>query len=392
MIKPFQEIIENRHAIAKKWKEENKKGVVGYFCCITPKELIYASGFLPVRITGSSEKLEVVDDYVPRYACGFVRSCLDMAGRGVYDYLDSVVVPNACDLVSKMEYWWRKVRSLKSPVIEGQEVHPDVYYLNFPIKATGRKVAYFYLMQLRHFKQHLERLSGHLISEERLIEALHVYNEHYRLMEQLDEWRKQDPPGVRGSEAWTLEFSSLLIPQHEHNKLMKEYLAEIPKRKEKPSKGIRLYLSASALDQETAKIYQIVEECGGVVVSEDTSAGASHYAGIRLHENRSPLQTMADRSLATPCPHSTVAGTLSSPYPMYRWNYLRKTMDGFHIQGAIFYNLGYCECRALENPFLKKKIKEEMNIPVLFLEGDYTPAGLEQTRGQIETFMEMIGG
>jgi benzoyl-CoA reductase/2-hydroxyglutaryl-CoA dehydratase subunit BcrC/BadD/HgdB len=224
-----------------------------------------------------------------------------------------------------------------------------------------------------------------------LSEAINVYNEHYRLMEQLDELRKQDPPWVSGYEAWQAEFSSLLIPKNEHNEKMKKYLEEIPKRKDKPEKKVRLYLSASALDQETAGLYQMIDECGGQVVSEDISVGTSHYRGARLNADKSPLEAMVERSLSTPCPRSTVSATLSSPYPMFRWNYLKKTMEGFNIKGAIFYNLGFCECRALENPFLRDMIKKEFDIPVLFLEGDYTPEGLRQMKGRIETFIEMIG-
>ncbi|MBI5604465.1 MAG: 2-hydroxyacyl-CoA dehydratase [Deltaproteobacteria bacterium] len=387
----FQEIIENRHKIARKWKERNQKRVVGYFCCITPEEMIYASGLLPVRIAGSSEKLEVVPDHVPQYGCGFVRSCLDLAARGIYDYLDGVIIPNTCDLIPKLEYWWRELCPRTTPLNEGQESHPYVYYLNYPEKVTGPKVNSFYLMQLRTFKQYLERMSEQLITDEMLQEAIGVYNEHYALMEQLDELRKQDPPLISGYEAWQVEFAGLLMPKNEHNALLREYLKELPLRPDKPEKKVRLYLSASALDRETAELYKIIGECGGEVVSEDISAGSSHYSGITLNPTIPPLEAMVERSLATPCPRSTVTATLKAPYPMFRWNYLKRTMEGYQVKGAVFYNLNCCECRSLENPFLKEKIKEVFHIPVLFLEGDYTPEGLNQMRGRIETFIEMIG-
>jgi benzoyl-CoA reductase subunit C len=387
----FQHVIDNRHESAKKWKEKSQKGVIGYFCCITPEEMIYASGLLPVRIAGSSEKLEVVNDYVPQYGCGFVRSCLDLAARGIYDYLDGVIIPNTCDLIPKLEYWWRELCPRKTPLNEGQESHPYVYYLNYPEKVTGREVSHFYLMQLRAFKQYLERMSENPLSDDMLREAIVVYNEHYLLMEQLDDLRKQNPPLLSGYEAWQVEFASLLMPKDEHNKELKKYLKELPSRKDKPEKKVRLYLSASALDRETAELYKIIEECGGEVVSEDISAGSSHFSGISLNTTIPPLEAMVERSLATPCPRSTVTATLSSPYPLFRWNYLKKTIEGYQVQGAIFYNLNCCECRSLENPVLKMKIKEVFDIPVLFLEGDYTPEGLNQMRGRIETFIEMIG-
>jgi benzoyl-CoA reductase/2-hydroxyglutaryl-CoA dehydratase subunit BcrC/BadD/HgdB len=33
-----------------------------------------------------------------------------------------------------------------------------------------------------------------------------------------------------------------------------------------------------------------------------------------------------------------------------------------------------------------------MGLPSLFLEGDYTKEGIEQMRGRVEAFIEMIGG
>ena len=76
----------------------------------------------------------------------------------------------------------------------------------------------------------------------------------------------------------------------------------------------------------------------------------------------------------------------------YRWEYVKRVVDGYNVKGAIFYNLNYCECRALENPLLRDKLKEKYGIPSLFLEGDYTPEGLEETRDKIEAFIEMLKG
>ena len=36
--------------------------MIGYFCCVTPEEMIYAAGALPVKITGSTESLQEVTE------------------------------------------------------------------------------------------------------------------------------------------------------------------------------------------------------------------------------------------------------------------------------------------------------------------------------------------
>jgi len=41
----FSKWIEDPHKAVQHWKEENKKSVWGYFCCVVPEEMIYAAGF-----------------------------------------------------------------------------------------------------------------------------------------------------------------------------------------------------------------------------------------------------------------------------------------------------------------------------------------------------------
>ena len=387
----FRSWVENRHEAVKEWKEKNKKQAVGYLCCVVPEALIYAAGALPVKISGSGEKFEAVDEHMVPYGCGFVQSCFDLAVRGIYDYLDTVIIPNTCDLVARMEYWYRVAAPKASTILMGLEAHPYVFYLNYPEKLTGSGVHNYLFNQFRLLKQHIERLTNTYITDEMLSQALEVYNEHFRLINQLDELRKQDPPLVSGYEAWEAEFASLLMPKSDHNELMKSYLEEVSQRKDRPEKGVRLFLSGGSIDQEAARIYQIIEESGGQVVSEDISTGTSYFRGITFDTNKPPLDACAELSLKVPCPRSTVDATLINPWPEWRWNYIKRLVKDHDIKGAIIYNLGYCECRGLEIPHFKIKLKEEFDVPVLVLSGDYTPEVLEETRSSIEAFVEMVG-
>jgi len=391
MTTEFGSWVENRHEAVKDWKAKTKKQVVGYMCCVVPEELIYAAGALPVKITGSGEKFEMVDEHMVPYGCAFVQSCFDLAARGIYDYLDTVIIPNTCDLVARMEYWYRVAAPKDSTILMGLESHPYVFYLNYPEKVTGSGVRAYLLNQFRLLKQHIERLTNSYITDEMMTRALEVYNEHYGLLARLDELRKQDPPAVSGYEAWEVEFASLLMPKSEHNELMKGYLEAVTQRKEKAEKGVRLFLSGSAVDQEAAGIYRIIEESGGQVVSEDISTGTSYFRGITFDTKKPPMEAIVDLSLGVPCPRSTVDANLVNPWPEWRWNYIKRLVKGRDIKGAIIYNLGYCECRGLEIPHFKEKFKEELDVPVLVLSGDYTPEVLEESRSRIEAFVEMIG-
>lgn len=392
VITEFQKRVENRHQAVKEWKENKKKPVVGFFCCVTPEEIISAADLLPVKITGSSEVSEKADEHIPRYGCGFLRSCIHENKKGAYDYVDMFVVANTCDLMARLEYWWRLSRPRPYQLLGGLEDNPHVVYVPYPEVVTGRKVDHYTQMHYRALKQQIERLAYKEITDDMLSQAIEVYNEHYSLMDELDELRKQDPPPVSGYEATIVELASLFMPKSEHNELMKKYLEEVRNRTSKPKPGVRLFLSASAIDQESIQLYKIIEECGGHVVCEDISVASSHFTGVRLDTNKPPMEAIVERTLATPCPRNTVRATLRSPWPEHRWDYVKKCVAGQNVKGVIFYTLGYCECRALDNPHLKDRFRDEFGIPSLFLDGDYTPEALEETRSRIEAFIEMIGG
>jgi len=101
-----------------------------------------------------------------------------------------------------------------------------------------------------------------------------------------------------------------------------------------------------------------------------------------------PLEAIARRSLGTACPRSTVKENI----PENRWAHLQNTIKGYGVEGVVFYALKCCDARLGEYPHLRDKLKAELDVPSLFLEGDYTAEGVEQMRGRVEAFIEMIGG
>jgi len=381
--------VENRHEATKKWKQETGKKVYGYFCCVTPEEILAAADILPVRITGTGEPLKNVDLHVPPNSCPFARSCLDAGMLGIYDYLDGVVVPTTCDIISTMEYFWKTLipRPNKPSIIGGRDLTPFVHSIAYPEKVTGRQVMPYYVDVLRLFKQELERTLRRIITDEDLARVIAVYNEDKAQMKRLYEMRKSDPPAVSGYEAWQITYSSVLMPKDQHAALAKGYLDDLEASGRKAEPGVRLYVSGSAMDSVGSHIYKVIEESGGQVVSDDLCMGTRFFWNP-LDTAMPPLEAVARRSLGTACPRSTS----TTPIPENRWSHVLDTAKDYDIEGAIFYTLKCCDARSIENPHLGAQIQKEFGVPVLFLEGDYTTEGIEQMRGRIEAFIEMIEG
>ena len=210
-----------------------RQDVIGYLCCVVPEEIIYAAGALPVRIVGTPDELERAQLHVPPNTCPFMRSCLDAGLRGLYDYLDGVVIPTTCDVVSAMDYFWDEyVTHPRRPnPVRAQDTRPFVYHINYPEKTTGSAPLRFYEAVVSEFKQELERAFHHPITDDDLSRAVGVYNEHRQQMMRLYELRKRRPPAVSGYEAWQVSFAASLMPRDQHTALLRERLDEIEREK-----------------------------------------------------------------------------------------------------------------------------------------------------------------
>lgn len=385
----FQRYTDDRHQAVRQWKAETGKPVFGYFCCLSPEEILYAADFLPVRITGTGEPLQKADLHVPPNSCPFARSCLDAGMRGLYDYLDGVVIPNSCDIIFDMEYFWKTLvaRPTRPALIAGLDIKPYIHYINYPEKTAGREVLPYYIEVLKGFKQDLERQLGRGITEDDLARSVAAYNEDKAQMRRMYAMRRSIPPAVSGYEAWQVAYAGLLMPKNEHAALLKEWLDRIESEGRRAGEGVRIYLSGSAMDAVNAEIYRVIEESGGQVVSDDLCVGTRSF-WYPLNPDLPALEAIARRSLGTACPRSTV----TKPIPENRWAHIVNTTQAYDVEGVIFYTLKCCDARLAEFPQLRDRFKNDLGVPVLFLEGDYTVEGVAQMRSRVEAFIEMIEG
>jgi len=68
---------------------------------------------------------------------------------------------------------------------------------------------------------------------------------------------------------------------------------------------------------------------------------------------------------------------------------LRELAKERGAQGIIYHSLKFCDFYHYESVLLHRRLAE-LEIPVLFLETEYRPGGMEQLRTRIQAFLEMI--
>jgi len=363
----FAETYRNRHKLAEGWKKSGKK-VFGYFCNYTPEEIIYAAGIIPVRIRGGSENIELADTHLPSICCSYMRSALDQALKGKYNYLDGAVFPKSCDMTRALYSIWK--RNIKIS-----------YYWNLPIPGKSNDAAVdFYIGELRLFEESLEKYTGKKMGDDSLKQAIKLYNENRALVRELYNLSLRDDPPLSGSEMFEVLRAGLVIPKEEHNAMLRKLLPALSSAKGSQDGKVRLMIAGNTF--ETVELLQAIEESGANVVVDDVDIGSRYYFSS-VNENEEPLRALSERYLRKvlcPCKHNA----------QHRVYHILKLAKDYQVQGVILLTQKYCDTHLYDRPWLESKLKEE-GLPVLVV--DHSDIGWVggKFKTMVQAFVEMVG-
>ena len=85
--------------------ESNENRYIGSYCVMVPDEIIYAYGYIPVRLcAGNSVAAMIGDEIAPRDACPVLKASYgfsQMSVLPIYNQCEAVVLPMTCDWKKK---------------------------------------------------------------------------------------------------------------------------------------------------------------------------------------------------------------------------------------------------------------------------------------------------
>ncbi len=362
--------------------ELNREGkrLIGYVCSFVPVEMITAAGCIPFRIRGDvGEPITKGDNLLETIVCPFVRSCFDLAVKGKYDFLSGVAIPHACDSMTRSYNTWRYSLEL-----------PYTHFINIPsvVKESSFE---FFGDELRTFKKSLEEFVGREITNHDIAKAIELHNTYRDRVRAIYEYRKSDPPMVMGVELMKVVTAGTGLPVEEAISLFDEVLAELGQRDGSPlKKGPRILVDGACLDN--VELVKIIEDSGANVVA-DVICNGTRDSFPRTDEGGDPIDALAHRYLdKINCPKTyrdNKSGTFDGDIAS-RFGDIGSFARDFNVDGAILYVYRYCDPFGFEVP-ARKAYYESINIPLLYLEDQYSTGTIGQLRTRIQAFLEMIG-
>ncbi len=344
------------------------KPKIGWVSIQTPEEILLAAGAIPFRITGETETS--VTDAGARLSnnyCSYVLSCLSEGLDGVYDFADSVVFSDACDMRKRLwEAWGRDIPS------------STAYFLELPNDASDLSKEYF-AQELRKLIKTLEHRYEREIGDDALREAIGICNLSRTLMQRLYAYKKRARPILSGEESIQIVKAATTGLKEQFNAKMSELLdaleaAEQPTAARKPH---RVMICGSYFDHKG--IIDTIEETGADLVCEDISNGVKYFEG-NIEPGPDPVAAIAGYYLDK----NTSARRLDTDV---RVRHLLDLVREYRVDSVIYYVLKFCDTNLHDYPYIKERLREE-KIPVLFIEGERNATNIAGTRTRIQTFLE----
>jgi len=363
---------------ARELKKQGRR-IMGYLCAFTPVEIIAAAGFVPFRIKGDvNEPITKADTEMETIVCPLVRSCFDVALKGKYEFLDGIVIPHACDSISRTYDVWKYTLNL-----------PYSHLINMP-HSTGEPSLNFYKSILGTFRTSLGKFAGKEISDQSLNQAISLYNQNRAKVRELYELRKTAPPSISGAEVAKLLIAAVSIPVEEANQLIDSVIKEVKQRKAVPAaKPARIMVVGAQVDD--VAFIDLIEDSGAWVVADDLCPGAREFFAD-VDVTADPIDGIAERYLRKIKCGRTFREKKGDyeDYLEERFGHIGRFIKDSKVDGVVLYIYKYCDPYGFDVPAMKSYI-ESVGAPVLYLEDEYSMSTIGRLRTRIQAFLELIG-
>ena len=362
----------------KEWLADGKK-VLGYYCTYIPDELLYAANLLPYRIraTGNTET-NLADVYMVRFTCSFVRATFDMALRGIYDFLDGVLICNSCDHS-------RRMFELFDLKVFGRENYPkpaSQFYYSIPHVITDEGFEWYYT-EIQELKTELEeKYNLETITDQDLLETINIYNKNRGLLREIHKMRIIDTPKITGSEALQISMANNSVPKEVANQELERIISSLKESEGVKSNAKRIMLVGSEVD--STDFTGLIENSGALIVSDFLCFGTRNFLDdVHLGFEHNPLKSIVER----------VYYRMSCPRMMddheRRLEFVKSEIKRAKVDGVILQRINNCDLHGCDNMLYVHELKD-LEIPVLNLDREFYQADTTRLQTRIEAFLEMI--
>lgn len=377
----FDFVISEVHGLRVKELVDHKlKGgkIVASFCVFVPEELILAVDAVSIGLcAGAQFPVATGEKVLPRSICPLIKASIGFKLDSICPYFqvaDFVIGETTCD--GKKKAW---------------EILND-FIPTYVMELPQRKEKEDYDLweaEVNRLMQKLETETGKAVDFESLSQAVAKVNNRRKVLRRLYDLRKADPVPISGKDALLITQLAFFDDPERFSAKVSELCDELEERVKEgigvvPQGTPRILITGSPMPIPNWKIHDIIENCGGAVVCEETCTGTRYFEqlteeGQTISEQ---LKQIAMRAMKINCACFTPNNE--------RINDILRLVEEYKIDGVIYYNLQFCHPYSIEYYKIERAL-QAAEIPVLKIESDYSEEDLPILQNRIQAFLEMVG-
>ena len=370
ILNQFGEIVASPKKQLAKYKAEGKKAI-GCFPYYSPEELVYAADMVPFGVWGKRGTINKAKEYFATFYCTIAQMNMEMGLEGTLDGLDGAIVTSMCDTLRPLSQNFR-VGVTNIPFIF--LAHPQNRKPDYGIKFT--------MAQFGNVKARLEEIAGYKITDEKLQNAIKVYNKSRAARRRFVQLAGQHPDIISAVSRSAVLKSSYFMLKDEYTELLEELNKELESREIPKWSGVKVLTSGIIMD--TPALLEIFD-ANKIAIAADDVAHESRGFDVDAPEDESdPMKALGLQFAAQD--HDPL---LYDPELFKRPKHLLKKIKDSGATGVVIMMMQFCDPEELEYPSLKKAL-DEAGIPHVMLGFDQQMVDFGQAKTSLQAFAESI--
>lgn len=365
-------------------KEKGKK-VIGYMCLFAPIELILAADAIPVRVSsGWYDTSKLGDRIMSVEVCPVIRSTVGAKMIDLSPFLelsDALISVLTCDGMTKL-----------SEILSDSKT---VWGMSIPRVKDSAQSLRFWNDEIRLMKGQIEAFTGNKITRKSLKAAIEQTQKATKAFRRLQDLRK-GPPVIMGRDAMLVNQTYLWDDNKRWTEKTEALCDELEKRVQRkewvcsPDTPRVLVTGTPMFWPDNWKLPSLIEEANpqGILVADELCSGErilNDPVGVDEWSMDDMLNAIGERYLMA----STCACFTSKDGNEDRINWLVSKIKEWNVHGVIYHVVRGCMLYAMEYTRIKKAL-DKINIPVYYLDTEYTREDVGQMKTRVEAFLEML--
>jgi benzoyl-CoA reductase/2-hydroxyglutaryl-CoA dehydratase subunit BcrC/BadD/HgdB len=259
--------------------------------------------------------------------------------------------------------------------------HP-MHVLELPQKPDDLEAFEHWFYELRMLRKYLSERFSVDITDDAIRSAIIMMNKERKLRRELAALMKSDCPPLTGREL--LDMKSLVSCMPADIEQYEKALNALPGRKipSGTDKKTRVLLTGVPLPHNAERVMDIIENNGGLVVCQENCTGIKPLLEDVDPDTKDPVRALAEKYFHLPCSVMTAnKGRLDS---------IRKLVGEYRVECVIELIWQACITYDVESFHVRKLVENEIHLPYLRIETDYSPSDSARIATRVQALFETV--